>query len=422
MRDFTRLNQPQLLWASEITKLGLQLTTIYVLARVIGPVTMGLYLATTAFLFILPRMLDAGLPQAAAYFLRAEQVDPRHLMRLLMRHILFGAPFAYALVFLLGLLPGDEAKNAFSVHTVLLGTYVVTELTTLLIGSLFVPSGRFISYATTNLVAPTLNLAGVVTYPLWAGKPALAPVLALLAISSAVGAMSTLAVFRAGQGEGGRKIDPREYYGYGLRSWGSSFAKVLSMRFDRIVLTALLTPALFSQYSLAVSIRDILVLPSNLFAATLRNTQTDLIVKHHDLDAARHLLRRTAAVWLLFGIAAATILAPFWPAFIKVALGARYADTALFLQGMAFSCAPLSIIGICVNHLYALYQPGKVTLLSCIALVVTPTVFFVCTYLFGMREGALIGALVCSALVGVLNFVVGIRIGPAPRREKATAA
>lgn len=410
------------LWASEIAKLGLQLVTIYVLARLLGPDAMGRYLGTTAFLFMLPRLFDAGLPQATAYFLRINTAGREPLLRLVVRHVACCAPLAMILVVALGWLQRQGHDSTFADHSALFSAYVLTELTTLLLGSLFVPSGLFLNYAAANVIAPVVNLASVTLYASMIGRPALGPVIVLLFLSSASGTLGTLAIFWIGNGARAGEIDAREFYAYGLRAWGSSFAKVLSMRLDRIVLTTLLTPALFSQYSLSVSIRDMMVLPSNLFAATLRNTQIDLVAKKSDVAAARRLVLRTAGVWSLCGLVGATIMMPFYDLVIHALLGSRYAQTGTFLRWIAFSCIPLSVIGICLNHLYALHRPSVVTAINCIALGTTPLVFFLATTLLGLKAGAIVGALVSSGVFGAMGLAAVLWATPRGPLERQVTA
>jgi O-antigen/teichoic acid export membrane protein len=67
----------------------------------------------------------------------------------------------------------------------------------------------------------------------------------------------------------------RTVYTYGLRSQWGALMKLLSHRLDILIVSSLVTAADVGRYSLAVSLRDIGLLPQSVYAAPLQNAVID---------------------------------------------------------------------------------------------------------------------------------------------------
>jgi O-antigen/teichoic acid export membrane protein len=197
-------------------------------------------------------------------------------------------------------------------------------------------------------------------------------------------------------------------YSYGAHSYGSGIAKIAAQRFDRLLLSTILAPAAYAQYSLAVSIRDLAVLPSTLHAQTLKNRQVDLLATLRDTRGARRLLLQVGGGWFTICLVASSALFPWWSEIVSFLFGAGHADTATFLGILAFSSAPLSFYGIALNHLYGRCRPGLVTVLAVASLVAAWPVYWLMVQLAGPNIGAALAALSVATLTSCASLAVAL--------------
>jgi O-antigen/teichoic acid export membrane protein len=377
-----------LLWSSEIARMALGFSAIALLARLVSAEVLGIYLSITSIALIMPRLLDCGLPHAFGYFLRAEADAMRAGTVLMARHISLAVPLALLIGFAVSFVPfanGDVAEVARA-HWVQLALFMVSELAILLGLSTFIPTGRFKEYAVTVLVSPLLLLLCI---GLWSRADLTAGRLLdlLLGASLASSIVMSLVLARASRGRATGELSARAVYSYGIRSYGAAVSKIAAQRFDRLFLVTVLGSAGYAHYSLAVSVRDMAIVPANLYAMTLRNRQIDLIVHRADLSAARVLLLRVSAIWLGLGLAGALAMYAFWDLLIELIFGPRLAGAASFLRIVAFSGGPLAIMGFAWNHLYAMRLPGRVTWLTSLSLLAAIPAFVIAIQLLGPTIG-----------------------------------
>lgn len=395
-----------LLWGGEIGRLLLSFAITALLARLVAPEILGIYQSITAIALIMPRVLDCGLPHALGYFLRASPGNLRPTAVMIARHVSLATPVALLIALFIRFVPfaNAEATTLVQGHWIQLGLYMVSELAILLGLSVFIPTMRFKAYVMTALTAPTLLLVCVAVWPradLSSGR-----LLDLLLGSSLAGSLVMWSVLtRAatqGTGEGGAPA--AKTYAYGLRSYFAALSKVAAYRFDRLFLVAVLGASGYAQYSLAVSIRDMAIVPANLYATTLRNHQIDLVARRADLAEARRVLCRVSGVWLVLGVVGAAAMYAFWPWVVQLLFGPKLQGAADFIRILAFSCAPLTIMGYAWNHLYALRLPGRVTWLMSLSLLAALPVFALFIHMLGPTTGVAVAAVAWSIGAGVASF------------------
>jgi O-antigen/teichoic acid export membrane protein len=403
--DAQVIERRSLLWSAEVLRLGLGFAVLTVLTHSIAPVVLGTYLSVTALVLIVPRLLDCGLPHALGYFLRIEPAALQSSGRVLARHVLLAAPVALAFAFGLRFFPfaNDEVVQITREHWWQLSLLMLSELGIVLGLSSFVPTGRFRSYLFTVVAPPALLLTAVALWPrleLGAGQ-----LLNLLLCTSLVGFMIVIGSFaRVRPEQRGAAFPTSEAYRFGVRSYGAAVCKFMAQRFDRLFLVTVLGAAGYAQYSLAVSIRDMAILPANLYAMTLRNHQIDLIAREQRIDAARTLLLRQSLVWLGLGLAGAAAMYPLWQPLVRWVFGAQFEGAGDFLKIIGFSGGPLAIMGYAWNHLYALQRPGRVTVLTAASLGLVIPVFLLLIHWRGPTEGVALAVVAWAALAALASL------------------
>ena len=395
--------RPSLLWLAEAGRLVLGFTVLATLSRLTSAETLGAYLSIVSIASIAPRLLDLGLPMAIGYFLRLKPGGLRPCARLLARHLALATPGAVALALALTVYPfeGAAASQLAASHWPQVSLLVLSELVLLLGMATFIPTTRYRAYLVSALLPSSIMLGGLALHlltqplePVHAGN-----LLNLLASATTAGAVFVLLAVRRASRQGSEKpLAPDAVYRYGLRTYASALPKILAQRFDRLYLSTVLGSAGYAEYSIGVSIRDMVTFPANLYSLTLRNRQIDLVGRQHDVPAARRLLLRSSALWMLGYTTLAAIASPFWGPVTKLALGHAMGPTADYARVLVFSCGPLAVMSFAWNHLYALNRPGRVTLLTVGSLALALPLFALAVEWAGASHGAAYANVAWAAL------------------------
>jgi O-antigen/teichoic acid export membrane protein len=185
-----------------------------------------------------------------------------------------------------------------------------------------------------------------------------------------------------------------------------------------LFLVTVLGAAGYAQYSLAVSIRDMAILPASLYAMTLRNHQIDLIAREQRVEAARALLLRQSLGWLALGLIGAAAMYPLWKPLVRWAFGAQFEGAGDFLKIISFSGGPLAIMGYAWNHLYALQRPGRVTVLTAASLGVAVPTFFMLIEWRGPTEGVAVAVVIWAAVAALASLTWAWLSDPPPQGVK----
>jgi O-antigen/teichoic acid export membrane protein/SAM-dependent methyltransferase len=408
------------LWSGEAIRLLASFAVLALLARSVTPETLGTYLAITSLALVAPRLLDAGLPHALGYFLRVDPTSLRSGAIVVARHVALALPLALLAAYALRFVPFStaDATRLAETHWLQIGLLISSELAILLGLGTFIPTERFKSYVLTALLPPALFIAWIVPR-LRAGFSA-DQLLDLLLATSLCGTLamaSTLAL--AARGAAGARFPTLAAYSYGLRSYGSALGKIAGQRFDRLFLVTVLGAAGYAQYSLAISIRDVAIFPANLYAMTLRNRQTDLIAQKADLLGARDVLLRTSLVALGIGLLGALLMYSLWGPVVRFGFGSTFSPTSDFMKVVAFSCAPMAIMGFSWNHLYALRLPGRVTFLTWASLLAAFPIFLVFIATHGAAAGVALSVVVWSAATAATSLAWAMTSRPEWDRSAA---
>lgn len=369
---------------SELLRLALGLLIIVFLERTLGAEILGVYLSILVIAQIMARVVDIGLPHGIGYFLRVDRSSVRYILRTCVLHCFVVLPILAALVFLVGFFPYAQFEAREIIHET--GWAVVllalSELVANLGRSILIPRKQFGAHLAINALTPIFFLALV-----WSDiesrgfESVFARDLVLfMAIAASITAaiVAFVLIVSAALAPIG-KSHYGDLYRYSSKAHGSALAKLIGQRFDRIVLISLLGSSSYAAYSVAVSLRDIIVLPAQTYSLALRNHQIDLIAHARHTDKARRLLLRTTILLIAAGTLVSLFMIPLWPIIVGFFFSADFASVSDFVQILAFTCGPLAAMSVAWNHLYALNLPERVFILTSFSLFVSvPTfVFFI---------------------------------------------
>ena len=408
------LNRPITLWAGEFLRIGISFLILRELVHLSSISIAGQYLSIITVVMLTPRLLDFGLPQAIVYFTRAHKSKGAMLARLIIFHIILASLGAVIIAWLLQFFPFESSEVVYLVYIYwpLLAVIMVTELATLLGLSTFIPIGLYAAHATTNLAPPITILTGLSLLSHFKTSPVeVEQLLLLFSIASMAGMLVMILGAHLGRfSYGSGTFSIKKFYHYAIHSYGSGVSKLIAQRLDRLMLTILLSSAGYAQYSMAISVRDLCLLPANLNAQTAKNVQIDLGVNNY--IKGRLYLQKRSLFWFFACLGLSLFLLPFWPMIISLLFKGNYQMTVDALSILAFSCAPLSVYAFCLNHLYAIERPGYVTAISLLSLCIAIPILWGGSRLIGGVSGAAFAVTIWSFFNAFIALVAASLLKP----------
>jgi O-antigen/teichoic acid export membrane protein len=382
--------------------LGLIIRTVQsvVLARLLGVAEFGRLAAVVAFAAIAARVNDMGLPNAAAYFFRLTPDSLRELLRTTGYNFLWCALASTTFALLALHLPLPFAADLGTSSWFLIGLVAYTALTTpaSILPVLVTGAGDYQAYVRLTNGFATVQLGLVVGSGLVFGFQ-YQHVIGALALGQLLLVVGVLLYLRRYLPRSdARKFGARSIYGYGLRSQWGALMKLLSNRLDILIVGALMSASEVGLYSLAVSLREIGLLPLPVYAAPLQNA----VIDRGKTPAASDKTLVLGSLILQFGLSTLLVLiaAISLPYLIRLVYGPNFAPgggPATLLFTSILFLGPAAICWITFN---AKGRPG----LNSVVMTVTAVVGAVSTYLLASRHG-LYGAataVVVTSAVGLL--------------------
>lgn len=400
----------KVLVASEVSRLVLGLVTIVILERLLGAAVLGSYLAVTVLAQLMARVLDLGLPHSVGYFLRIEPLGLHTCLWIFLRHSVLVVPVAALFAWGLIYFPfEDPASQAIAAQVGWAAALLaLCEMIITLVKAALIPRRQYFGHVAINLAPPLIFQALLWQDILSIGADAMTGqslVINLGLATGAVAVMSGLLLWQSSRGLARVPLSTKEIYGYASRTYAAALIKLFSQRFDRLLLTTLVGGSAYAYYSVAVSLRDMMVNPVQSYTQALRNGQIDLVAKERRLDKARRLLLRTSLLWIAIGTGLAGVAWPIWPIAVAIVFSPDFAPVAGFGQVLAFTCGPLVASSLAWNHLYALRRPGRVLFLTLGSLILSIPVFVGFISILDTGIAAAFSVLVWSVLSFVLSVV-----------------
>jgi O-antigen/teichoic acid export membrane protein len=384
--------------------LGIRMVQSVVLARVLGVADFGKLASVVAFAAIAARVNDMGLPNAAAYFFRRSPDCLRELLHTIGYNFLWCLLASTALALLSLRLPTPFAADLAASSWFLLGLVAYTALTTpaSILPVLVAGAGDYPGYVrlTNGFAAAQIGL--VIGGCLILGFR-YQYVIAALALGQLLLIAGVLLYLRRHLARPhAPKLGARSIYSYGLRSQWGALMKLISSRVDILIVGALMTSSDVGLYSLAVSLRDIGLLPQSVYGAPLQNA----LIDRGKTSAGSDKTLVLGSLILQFGLSALLVLVAVFslPYLIPLIYGSTFAaaskPAALLFTSIVF-LGPAAVCWITFN---AKGRPG----LNSVVMTVAAIVAAGSTYLLSSRQGlyGAAGAVVLTSLVSLLLSLV----------------
>ena len=384
------------------TAAGLAITflTYVVIARALGPDGRGVVAILQADAIVVASLLGLGVPWALFYYASQSPEPQPRLLGIAAVHATALLLVSVALALLLGAALADAQD-------------VPDDLWLYVIAALLVPA-TFLEYAFVDmlrglrrfglanrivLAGRTLGLVTVVTLIVVLDAGLRGAIIALT-VASAIQVLGALPVL-ARRGIAFSRAVAREVGRYGLRAQGASVSRLLSRRFDVLVLSVFAPTAVVGQYAVAQTLAELTLLVPQALGLAL----SPLIIRG---DAGVPLTQRLVRVNGSLALVVAVALAATAPWSVELAFGGAF-DAAVVPLLILLPGAWMFACGDLVAHVLAARgRPGTASLLSGLQAGLTIALDLALVPAYGI-EGAAVASTISYSVYGVASLVVVAR-------------
>jgi O-antigen/teichoic acid export membrane protein len=396
--------QLRVLGSGLILGLAIRLAQSAIVARLLGLAEFGQLAAIVAFVAIVSRINDLGLPGSVSYHFRREPGSLPSLLRVVGSNFAWCCVVAVAIAFLAPHLPlpfAGDLERSTGLRFALAG-YLAVSTPAIILPGLLTAAGDYSSYVRlTNLDA--LAQAILVLTVILVFGASYQPIIAALAVEQALAIGVYLWYLRRYRRRAPEVLLPvREAYTYGLRLQWGVIMKLISSRADLLIVSALLPVTQVGLYSVALSLRDLGLLPQSTYAAPFMNLVIDRSKDGRQSD--RIPVLTTLILQIGLSIAMVLMAAAGLPFLIPAVYGSAFAPAAgpsTLLFGSIVFLAPASLCWMTFN------AKGRPHLTSAI---LTAGGFLgpVLTFTLVSRGYGLLGASGAGLLTAALTFLLSV--------------
>ncbi|HET7604193.1 MAG TPA: oligosaccharide flippase family protein [Gemmatimonadales bacterium] len=394
-------------------------------ARLLGPTGRGELAAIQAWPLVLTSLSALGLHEATIYFAaRAPARGARLLGSATFLALLASVPVMAAGYLLMPLLLHAQSAAVVSMGRLYLLAIPLSALTAMPLGAL---RGRqdMLTWNLLRLLPPVAWL-GLLCLALVTGRTSPAWVAGAFLVASAGLAAVTWSVARSRVGGSlwPNTRDWRPMLRYGLPTMASQTPMALTLRFDQMILAALLEPRVLGLYAVAMAW-------SNAMGPVLSGVGYvvfPMVAAEADATNQRKVLARGARMGVALAIAAALILGPLAPIAIPRLFGADFAAAVPAAFVLVAAAAVASVTGILRDGARGLGATGAVLASEVAALVAGVVVLIVLLRPAGIMGAALAALTGYATGAAMLCLAIRRRTGSPlrelliPRRHEFTAA
>jgi O-antigen/teichoic acid export membrane protein len=348
----TLSQQLGVLGSGVVLGLAIRLAQSALVARLLGVAEFGQLASIVAFVTIVSRVNDLGLPGSVSYHFRREPGSLPSLLRVVGSNFAGCCVVAVAIAFLAPHLPlpfAGDLRHSMGLRLALAGYLAVSTPATILPG-LVTAAGDYGSYVRlTNLDA--LAQAVLVLGVILVFGASYQPIIVALGVEQALAIGVYLWYVRRYRRRAPEvPLPARDAYVYGLRLQWGVIMKLISNRADLLIVGALLPVTQVGLYSVALSLRDLGLLPQSVYAAPFMNLVIDRSKDGRPSD--RIPVLTTLILQIGLSIAMVLAAAAALPLLIPVVYGSAFAPAvgpSLLLFASIVFLAPASLCWMTYN-------------------------------------------------------------------------
>jgi O-antigen/teichoic acid export membrane protein len=387
--------------AGTMASIALAFALSVMVARLLGPERLASYATVTAAALVLAQFSDLGLANAFGYFARHRPGSVHALLNILIRHLLFSAAGASAVVAVATAVGGVAIAEALAPlwFRAVLVVFVTAAAAGTVLPVLVLARGHYGPYVLFTTMNAALHLAAVLLTAALVGTSWRAFITAIACANAAIALAEFGYLRRLGSRTATEMVTSRESYGYGLRiKWGE-LMKLLSGRMDLFVVAAVLPAPQVGAFSVLISFRELGMTPLRTYTGILQNLIVDRSRARVD---DRDLVLGTLLVQASISIALSAVAAVLLPILLPIVYGPAFdvgGPAAVLFSSTIF----LSVAGLC----WVIFNmSGRPQLTSQIVTVSGVTAPFVVWAL--ARQSGLYGAAFAAVANGVIVCLLSV--------------
>jgi len=392
------------LWSGHIFSAVFQFLQVVAITRVAGLEAMGIYVAVMTVTNILVRMLDFGLPSAILFFIRKDSENARAVAQSALLHVLATIPCMLTAAFLLRYFPFEAAAiSETAARSILVITVVlILQLGNGLSVNLVLGLKMYATMAMANILPPLIMCVILLAASWRGGQVGAADLFEITAVSNFVpfAFIAAIVAVRIKGAAGSQRVAGKTLYQYGVKTMLGVAAKVVSQRLDRLVLSTSISPSALSQYAVATTIRDGLLLPFNAYSLSFMNDLMDL------QKSGRSMLARTKRVsfaWFMSSSIMAGVAAGLMPMIIPALFGGEFRSSVPIVQIVLFSAGFQCVTALYYTYFLAEGRPFTTSWLAVWSALVTGLALVVLVPAWGLTGAGI--AIVASAAISAASCV-----------------
>jgi O-antigen/teichoic acid export membrane protein len=409
--------QVGVLGSGALLGLAIRFVQSALVARLLGVEQFGKLAVVFAFVAIISRVNDLGLPNAVAYYFRRAPGSLPALLRTIGFNFVWCCVVGLAVAFAAVHLPVPFAADLRdSVWPKLgLAAFIAISTPTAILPSLITAAGDYGSYVRLTNIDAALQVVFVLGACLLLGPHYQHAVLGL-GVEQCLIALVYVGYLRRYLGRSPEvRIGAREAYSYGLRLQWGVLMKLISSRADLLIVGALMSSSSVGLYSVALGIRDIGLLPQTAYAAPFQNMVIDRgkLGAGSDRTLVLTSLLLQVALSVTMVVAAALALPRLIPAIYGSDFAGASGPAALLFSSIVF-LGPASLCWMTYN---AKGKPQLTSLVLTAAGILGPTLTYVMVTAGYGLYGASAASLATAAVTFALSFFFLVRLQRYRRKD-----
>lgn len=401
-KQFTQ--QMGVLGSGALLGLAIRFVQTALLARLLGLVEFGKLAAVVAVVAIVSRVNDWGLPGSVSYYFRRRPGALRSILLVVGSNFAWCCVVATAAVFVIPnlALPFAGDLRASPLLQFSFAAYLALSTPGGILPGLLPAAGDYGWYVRLTNFDALFQAACVIAAVAILGA-SYQHVLPALAFSQAIAIIAYLwHLRRRRHRHPSESLGLREAYGYGLRLQWGVVMKLLSNRADLLIVSALLPVSQVGLYSVALTLRDLGLIPQTAYGAPFTNLVIDRshAGKGADRGPVLTALLLQIGLAMVMVLAAAVALPVLIPGIYGPAFAAAAGPSIVLFTSLLF----LTPASVCWMTFNAKGRPHLTSLTLTAGGLLGPLM----TYALVSRGYGLYGASVAGVVVAALTFSLSI--------------
>ncbi len=380
------------------------------IARLLGPAALGMYVTLILACGLLSRISDVGLPHATVYYLRRMPGAGRSLLRILAFHALVCSVVAALCTWLIRYAPLPIAKEIANSPWLATFFFVSVNLGSVanILPQFLMAAGVYRQYVTVLNTSALLQILLQLT-ACYAFGPSFYHLFAATVTAQVLMALflSVRLYRQSGQSAKSEKVTAQQAYSYALKAQWGVLMKLANTQLEVPLLSAILPPRMIGHYSVGASLREAALIPQGFYTGILQN----LLVDRNKIGEREGglLVLKCIVLQGVFSLALLCLVLIALPIAIPFIYGHSYENAVPVAQLLACAGLLTGISSLCWTDFHAKGRPQITSLAQTFSGLFGPILLYILAGKFGLL-GAGIASLISALITFVISFSLVFRL------------